>query len=95
MYKLAQRNAFFSEVTKVDLAPFGNKLLKWKLIQSENEVYLEHAVSIQCELEKNENPGLAPNYKKRRNIYIQCVYKTVSHIQRPIVLMSINLNIYM
>ena len=26
VYKLAQRNAFFSEVTKVDLAPFGVKL---------------------------------------------------------------------
>ena len=25
-YKLAQRNVFFSEVTKVDLAPFGSKL---------------------------------------------------------------------
>ena len=26
MYKLAQRNAFFSEVMKMDLTPFGNKL---------------------------------------------------------------------
>ena len=31
MYKLAQRNAFFSEVTKkVDLAPFGNKLFIYR-----------------------------------------------------------------
>ena len=31
MYKLAQRNAFFSEVMKMDLAPFGNKIKKMRL----------------------------------------------------------------
>ena len=31
VYKLAQRNAFFSEVTKVDMAPFGIKLYIWSL----------------------------------------------------------------
>ena len=31
MYKLAQRNMFFSEVMKMDLAPFANKLfMYWK-----------------------------------------------------------------
>ena len=30
MYNLAQRNAFFSEVMKVDLAPFGIKLFIYK-----------------------------------------------------------------
>ena len=31
VYKLTQRNVFFSEVTKVDLAPFGIKLFICKL----------------------------------------------------------------
>ena len=40
VYKLAQRNAFFSEVTKVDLAPFGIKLFIYFAYNIEDEIHL-------------------------------------------------------
>ena len=40
-YKLAQRKAFFSEVTKVDLAPFGSKVFiysRTRYIESDHSI---------------------------------------------------------
>ena len=87
VYKLAQRNAFFSEVTKVDLTPFGIKLF---IYMKEEMLYLPVVLgSWKLQFDKRakfywtwrqmqwRNQGKAASCTPETRIFTLCIYMNI------------------